>query len=43
MRALKFLADHVTFKLPYNQTYQMKTPNKHLCDRKSVAFKVEMI
>ena len=25
MRALQFITDHVTFKLPYNQIYQMKT------------------
>ena len=25
MRALKFITDHVIFKLWYNQTYQMKT------------------
>ena len=25
MRALQFIADHVIFKLRYNQIYQMKT------------------
>ena len=25
MRALQFITDHVTFKLHYNQIYQMKT------------------
>ena len=28
-RALEFIRDHVTFKLPYDFSYQMKTP-KHL-------------
>ena len=28
MRALEFIRDHVTFKLPYDFSYQMKTPNK---------------
>ena len=36
MRALKFIRDHVTFKLRYNFNYQMKTPvinvlNDSLC------------
>ena len=26
MRALEFIMDHVTFKLPYDFSYQMKTP-----------------
>ena len=26
MRALEFIRDHVTFKLPYDFSYQMKTP-----------------
>ena len=26
MRALEFIRDHVTFKLPYDSSYQMKTP-----------------
>ena len=26
MRALEFIKDHVTFKLPYDFSYQMKTP-----------------
>ena len=26
MRALEFIRDHVTFKLPYNFSYQMKNP-----------------
>jgi len=25
MRALQFITDHVIFKLPYDQIYQMKT------------------
>ena len=29
MRALEFIRDHVTFKLPYDFSYQMKTP--HMC------------
>ena len=29
MRALKFITGHVTFKLPYDQIYQMKTT--HIC------------
>ena len=28
MRALEFIRDHVTFKLPYDFSYQMKTPLK---------------
>ena len=28
MRALEFIRDHVTFKLPYDFSYHMKTPNK---------------
>ena len=27
MRALEFIRDHVTFKLPYDFCYHMKTPN----------------
>ena len=27
MRALEFIRDHVTFKLPYDFSYQMKTPH----------------
>ena len=27
MRALEFIRDHVTFKLPYDFSYQMKPPN----------------
>ena len=27
MRALEFIRDHVTFKLPYDFSYYMKTPN----------------
>ena len=27
MRALEFIRDHVTFKLPYDFSYHMKTPN----------------
>ena len=30
MRALEFLRDHVTFKLPYEFSNQMKTPTKRL-------------
>ena len=30
MRALEFIRDHVTFKLPYDFSYQMKTPQVHL-------------
>ena len=26
MKALEFVRDHVTFKLPYDFSYQMKTP-----------------
>ena len=26
MRALEFIRDHVTFKLPYDFSYQMKNP-----------------
>ena len=26
MRALEFIRDHVSFKLPYDFSYQMKTP-----------------
>ena len=26
MRAIEFIRDHVTFKLPYDFSYQMKTP-----------------
>ena len=26
MRALEFIRDHVTFKLPYDFSYHMKTP-----------------
>ena len=26
MRALEFIRDHVTFKLPYDFSYDMKTP-----------------
>ena len=26
MRALEFIRDHVTFKLPYDSSYHMKTP-----------------
>ena len=26
MRVLEFIRDHVTFKLPYDFSYQMKTP-----------------
>ena len=28
MRALEFIRDHVTFKLPYVFSYHMKTPNE---------------
>jgi len=28
MRALEFIRDHVTFKLPYDFSYQMKTPKQ---------------
>ena len=27
MRALEFIRDHVTFKLPYDFSYHMKTPD----------------
>ena len=27
MRALEFIRDHVNFKLPYDFSYHMKTPN----------------
>ena len=27
MRALEFIRDHVTFKLPYDFSYHMKTPH----------------
>ena len=27
MRALEFIRDHVTFKLPYDISYHMKTPD----------------
>ena len=30
MRALEFIRDHVIFKLPYDFSYQMKTPMKCL-------------
>ena len=30
MRALEFLRDHVTFKLPYDFSYHMKTPIVYL-------------
>ena len=30
MRALQFITDHVTFKLHYNQIYQMKTTKTYL-------------
>ena len=29
MRALEFIRDHVTFKLPYDFSYHMKTPLCH--------------
>ena len=32
MRALEFMRDHVTFKLPYDFSYQMKTPSTYLKD-----------
>ena len=28
MRALEFIRDHVTFKLPYDFSYHMKTPKE---------------
>ena len=31
MRALEFITGHVTFKLHYDQIYQMKTTNVFLC------------
>ena len=31
MRALEFIRDHVTFKLPYDFSYHMKTPMYILC------------
>ena len=36
MRALEFIRDHVTFKVPYDFSYHMKTPNitDNLCTRK---------
>ena len=38
MRALEFLTDHVTFKLRYNQIYQLKTTiyncTKQFCKKK---------
>ena len=36
MRALEFIRDHVTFKLLYNQTYQLKTIHDHseICNRR---------
>ena len=30
MRALEFIRDHVTFKLPYDFSYQMKTPKYYV-------------
>ena len=30
MRALEFIRDHVTFKLPYDFSYHMKTPHENL-------------
>ena len=30
MRALEFIRDHVTFKLPYDFSYQMKNPKELL-------------
>ena len=30
MRALEFIRDHVTFKLPYDFSYHMKTPMVHM-------------
>ena len=35
MRALEFIRDHVTFKLPYDFSYHMKTPFM-LCEIKFV-------
>ena len=34
MRALEFIRDHVTFKLPYDFSYQMKNPNMNSNVRK---------
>ena len=33
MRALEFIRDHVTFKLPYDFSYLMKTPGNTLVGR----------
>ena len=30
MRALEFIKDHVNFKLPYDFSYQMKTPQNQI-------------
>ena len=32
MRALEFIRDHVTFKLPYDFSYYMKNPYIHYSD-----------
>jgi hypothetical protein len=36
MRAIEFIRDHVTFKLSYDFSYQMKTPLKDLIDTKLI-------
>ena len=40
MRALELIRDHVTFKLPYDFSYHMKTPNEntiaHINENKSM-------
>ena len=37
MRALEFIRDHVTFKLPYNSSYHMKTPYDKLKEPINIA------
>ena len=32
MRALEFIRDHVTFKLPYDFSYKMKNPKMTIVD-----------
>ena len=37
MKALEFIRDHVTFKLPYDFSYRMKTPQQVLnCDKNNI-------
>ena len=41
MRALEFIRDHVTFKLSYDFSYQMKTPMSSLKVRSQSTFTIE--